>query len=68
MGDWLYKIGLYKVLYWIGRGICSSCRVIYRFGTTLKWIWLGRGIQEVIRETLKDLPQGYFDLGRNKND
>ncbi len=61
MGDWLYKIGFYKILYWIGRSICWTVRWICRFGCMLEWIWLHRQLQEVIQMTLDDLPKGFFE-------
>ena len=60
MNDWLYRIGVYKTLYWVGRGICWTVRWICRFGNTLRWLWLHRQLQEVIMETIKDLPKGLF--------
>ncbi len=61
MGDWLYKIGIYKILYWVGWGICLVCRGVRWFGSTLKWIWLYRQLQEVIQETLNGLPKNLFE-------
>gem|GEM_PF-5564417 len=60
MTNWLYKIGVYKILYYVGRGICWTTQWVCKFGSTLKWLWLGRQLQELITETLADLSKGCF--------
>ena len=60
MGDWLYKIGVYKIFYWVGQSICWIARGVRWFGSTLKWLWLSKELHEVVRQTLDDLSQECF--------
>ena len=58
MGNWLYKIGVYRILYWVGRGVRWTSERMWNFGDTLMWLFLHREAGELLMKALDDLPKG----------